>query len=133
MYLTDNIDALIEKLKAKAELKDIWFVKAFPYVKRPTVLSKPAAVIFPWDLDIDSISIDNLDYSGTGSIAIDLFSPQHLGSPAATDYMQRILSCVLTPNVAKVSVSSVVKDDDTECYKVGAVITFSLFYRGDEE
>lgn len=133
MYLTDKINCLTESLGQNEKLKDIRFIKAFPYVKRPTELTKVTAVLSPYEMECESISIDNLDYCAQGSIAIDLFSPFRFGSPCATDCMQRILADIITPAVSAVSISSVTKDEDTDCYKVRAVITYSLVYRGDEE
>ena len=133
MYLTDETDKLIKRLKKCDELNDIYFIKSFPYTKRPTVLSKITAVFSPYDMELESISVDNLAYSGLNSIAIDLFSPIRMGSPTAVDCVQRILSYAITPNVTKVSVSSVSKESDTECYRGRAVITYTLCFWGSED
>ena len=59
MYLDDETDALLNLLKSKKELEGISFIKACPYARKQTKISKKIAAISPGELDLESISVDN--------------------------------------------------------------------------
>ncbi|WP_177916817.1 hypothetical protein [uncultured Eubacterium sp.] len=126
MYLDNQTDALIKRLRLCAELGDIKFILAFPYSRRPCMLRSKVAVIVPEHMELESAGVDGLDYIGKASVGIHLFSPFRLGSPLAFDTMQRIVEQAVTPLVSKISISPIETDESTECYRLKAVLTFDV-------
>ena len=126
MYLDDETDALLNLLKSKKELEGISFIKACPYARKQTKISKKIAAIFPGELDLESISVDNENFFGKYAIDIDLFVPYEFGSPIAFDDMERIVRAI--KKICGIKLSSIVKASSAECYKMKATFTFSLAY-----
>lgn len=132
MYLNKEIDEVIYTLRNTDELKEISFLKAFPYVTKPTRLSKRCAVLSPNSLELESVSVDNTDFYGTGEIRIDLFCPYHLGSPVIFDDMQKIVKASLNDEISKISISAISVDSSCECYVLTAVLGFGYYEKTEE-
>lgn len=128
MYLDDETDALLNLLKSKKELEGISFIKACPYARKQTKISKKIAAISPGELDLESISVDNENFFGKYAIDIDLFVPYEFGSPIAFDDMEKIVRTIMSEKICGIKLSSIVKASSAECYKMKATFTFSLAY-----
>ena len=130
MYLDNQINDLIKRLRLSSTLGGIKFVLAYPYSRRPCALSSRVAVIVPESMELESIGVDCLDYAGKAAIGINLFSPYRLGSPSAFDTMQKIVEQAI---VTKIYVSPLETDESTECYRLKAVLTFDVDLSKEEE
>lgn len=128
MYLDNETDELLDILKSAEKLKEIEFIKACPYAKKPTRLLKKVCTLAPAELDLESISVDNEDFYGKYAVNVDLFVPYEFGSPVAFDDMENIVRCVMDERVCAIKLSSVSRQTDAECYKIRATFTFSLAY-----
>lgn len=133
MYLNNQIEDLIRRLRLCGALGGTRFILAFPYSRRPCALSSRVAVISPESMELESVGVDCLDYTGKAAIAINLFSPYRLGSPVAFDTMQKIVEQAVTPTVTKISVSPIYRDDKTECYRIKAVLSFDYDFSKEAE
>lgn len=133
MYLDNQINDLINRLRLSSTLGGIKFVLAYPYSRRPCTLSSRVAVIVPESMELESIGVDCLDYAGKAAIGINLFSPYRLGSPSTFDTMQKIVEQAITPMVTKIYVSPLETDESTECYRLKAVLTFDVDLSKEEE
>jgi hypothetical protein len=128
MYLDKEINELLNMLKSSTALKEISFIKACPYAKKPTRLLKKVCTLSPAELDLESISVDDENFYGKYAVDVDLFVPYELGSPVAFDDMEEIVRCVMNEKVCAIKLSSIVRDSTAECYKITATFTFSLAY-----
>ena len=128
MYLSKETNALLDKLKSSTGVEDICFIKACPYATKQTRLEKKICTLAPCELDLDSISVDNEFFYGKYGIELALYVPYDFGLPVAFDALERIVRAAMDDAVCGIKLSTVLKDSTTECYKVKAVLTFSLSY-----
>lgn len=132
MYLSKEINSILETLRSTEELENIKFIKAYPYVKKGTVLKNKIATISSGDIDLETISLDNEDYSGKYSINIELFVPFSFGSPVALDDMEKIFRVVMDSKVCGIKIHTLYKDTVAECYRIKASFYYYLDYEKEQ-
>lgn len=128
MYLSKEIDDVLSVLNSAEELENIRFIKAYPYIKKGTIIKNKIATVSSGEIDLESISLDNDDFSGKYSVDIELFVPFSLGSPSALDDMERIFKVVMDSRVCGIKIHNLVKDSVAECYRLKASFYYCLDY-----
>lgn len=128
MYLNREVNNILATLKSSDNLEDIRFIKAYPYVKKGTVLKNKVAAVSSGEVNLETISLDNDDYCGKYSIDIELFVPFNFGSPVANDDIERIFLAVMDASVCAVKMHPITKDSIAECYRAKVSFYYNLNY-----
>lgn len=127
MYLTHEIQQVIDYLRADRRFFNTKIVKAFPYMKKPTKLRTIVIAVSPSKIDAENVSVGDINLYGEYSIDFDVFSPQELGTPAVFRSIQDIIEILKSFYPSKVYVSEITSVDGISCFSAKCTLTF----RGD--
>lgn len=125
MYLNKEIDALIALLKANPFFDDIKITKAFPFINKPTRLSRTVIAVSPSKIDAQNISVGGESLFGDYSIDFDVFIPINDGTPVDTDVIEQLV-CTLSKSFPKAAaVSEITVNNNIFCCTAKCTFTFS--------
>jgi hypothetical protein len=125
MYLTNEIDVLIEMLRANSYFDDIKIIKAFPYSMKATRLAKTVIAVSPSKVEGENISIGDNKMFGEYSIDFDVFIPILSGTPVKSDVIEQIVTTVSACYPSGISVSAITVNNDISCTTAKCTFTFS--------
>lgn len=125
MFLTDELDAFIERLKISPLLESTNIIKAYPYVMKPTRLDNVVITVSPAGIDGKSTSIGDENIFAYYTIDADIFVPQELGSPKMGEYIQAVLSSQISSAPCGIAASGVKANDKISCFTVKCSFTYN--------
>lgn len=125
MFLNEKINELFDRLSNDENLKDIKFIKAYPYAKKATILESVVATLSSGDIKIESVAMDNKSYYGSFGVNINVFVPYEMGSPASMTILERIINSALDMTSVGVKVGTIQNDTVTACYRILATVTYN--------
>lgn len=135
MYLTEEIDALIAQLKTNQFFENIKIVKAFPYINKPTRLSKTVIAVSPSKISAENISIGSESLFGDYSVDFDIFIPIQEGTPVDTAVIEQLLCTLSSCYLKAAAVSEITADNTISCCTAKCTLTFSgeIFTEGESK
>lgn len=125
MYLTCEIQGIIDYLRADKHFDNTHIVKAFPYMKKPTKLRKIVIAVSPSEIEAENISVGDVNLYGEYSIDFDVFSPQELGTPVVFDSIQNIIEILKCFYPSRIYVSKITPVDEISCFSAKCTLTFN--------
>ena len=133
MFLQAELNRAYEALKASEELSDFSIIKAYPYVKKPTILQSTVITICPAASNLKSVSLGSEELFGTYGIYVDVFIPQQEGSPCDNTAVEGITEALLPLGAVKVSISDVEREDVLNAFCVRCLFEFSAGVEAETE
>lgn len=130
MCLQDKVQAFVAWMKQDAALADCDIFIAYPYLKKPTQLKRPAIAVSLSGAQWESIALGQDCYASSYAFEAAVFVAQELGIAQ----LQRVVEDVVTIGgawlPASVSVSPVSVRDSIDCFYVKCTFTFKCDERG---
>lgn len=124
MYISNEINAVIDALKSSSTLSDTYIIAAFPYTYKPTRLDKCVLTVSPHSLDVKTEGIGENHYYGDVGIRVDAFVPQDAGSPCVTDILGNVTNVLSAFYPNEIKMSGIKVRNDLECFTAYAVYVF---------
>ncbi len=123
--LSKAVDDFIATLKQTEDFGTIKVIKAYPYVIKPTKLSKIVVAVSLGDVSAENISVGDNCIFGTYRIDSYIYSPYAVGADVLPLVAEKIFACCLGFNPVAITTSQVDTDATTLCYTLKCSITFS--------
>ncbi len=125
VILSNVVDDFINKLKQDAHFENIKIIKAYPYVAKPTRLSKIVLCLSLAEISADNCSVgDNCIY-GDYKIDIDIFVPYKIGADVISDVFSNIVNACNDNLPIGISTNNIKNDRDTLCYTAKCSLVFN--------
>lgn len=125
VILSDVLDDFINVLKQDAHFKEYKILKAYPYITKPTRLSKVILCISLGEVNGDSIGVgDNYIY-GNYKINIDIFVPFSMGANSISKIFNNIIDTCSDNLPISISTSEITADGTTLCFTARCSLAFN--------
>lgn len=122
MFLSNELNKFIARLKACDELSDCKIFKAYPFLMKPTRLNCVAIAVSVGEVEAENISIGDEQLNGKYKINAVVYSPYKNND--FSDVISAVLRSQLGGYPSAVSVSEINKNDDIECFYVKTSFEF---------
>lgn len=120
-----KINELLERLNSDEKLKDICIIKAYPYTKKATILSRVVATLSPDEAEIESVSVENDVHYGKYAINIDVFVPFNKSSKLAVPTLEKLINASMDMTTTGVKIGTITANENTSCFHIKGTLTFS--------
>lgn len=104
---------------------NIKIIKSYPYVIKPTKLTKIVVAVSLGDVSGNSISIGDSCIFGSYRIDACIYSPYARGADVLPLVAEKIFACFADCNPVSITTTQVDTDATTLCYTIKCSITFS--------
>ncbi len=95
MYLNLITDKVYRTLKEYGALSECAIIKAFPYAKKPTRLTRTVITVSPGGALLNNTALGEECAFGEFSVNINIFTPQEQGSPADNGTLDTVTQALL--------------------------------------
>ena len=123
--LSNAVDDFVTMLSQNDDFGNIKVIKAFPYVIKPTKLSKIVVAVSLGDVNADNISIGDNCVFGTYRIDTCIYAPFDMGADDLPLVAEKIFASCVNYNPVAFTTTQVDTDAKTLCYTLKCSITFS--------
>ena len=125
MFLMTELNRLYSALKGCDALSGCSVIKAYPYVKKPTILKKTVVTVSPAHTELKNVTLGEKSAFGVYGFNIDVFVPQQEGSPCESDTVEAVIKAVFDMKPIGIKVSDFRRADVLNAFTVRCVVQFS--------
>lgn len=125
VILSNVVDDFINKLKQDAHFKNVKIIKAYPYVAKPTRLSKIVLCLSLAEISADSCAIGDSCIYGDYKIDVDIFVPYKMGADSIGEVFSNIINACNDNLPISISTNNISNDRQTLCYTAKCSLVFN--------
>lgn len=123
--LSNVVDDFISALNQRTDFDGIKVIKAYPYVIKPTKLSKIVVAVSLGDVSGDNVSIGDNCVFGTYRIDACIYSPYDVGADVLPQVAEKIFDTCVNYNPVAITTTQIDTNATALCYTLKCSVTFS--------
>lgn len=125
MRLHSMTGKVYRSLKNSEALSDCRVIMAFPYIKKPTRLTKTVITVSPAGAVLKGFTLGEKSVFGDFSVNIDMFTPQEKGSPSENGLLDLVTQAALSLEPTSIKLGGFNSNDVLGAFEAQCTVTFS--------
>ena len=125
MFLKAELNRIYDALRSAQALEECSVIKAYPYVKKPTVLKSTVITVCPAAADMKNVSLGGECLFGSYGFYVDVFIPQQEGTPCNNGFIEDVIEVLSQLEPKRIKVFDLKKEDVLNAFNVKCLVEFS--------